>query len=336
VITGSNRGLTITANTATLNGGSNIGALEIRGNADIETATLTANNQVTVVGNLTIESTGVLAMGTYPLTIHGGLSNNGSATSLTGGNLTFTGIDNRNINARGATVRGFKVDIGTGEAILTGDIIVNGAVDIAGGELLAGIQTITVDRGSWTRSGTFDPESGKVIFTGTTATPTVVNSDNTFNAVECRGIVRFANGLTQTISQLTTAAGTTLTAMTTIGTNILPWKLNLNSAVSGALDLDADTIIAYCDSAYYLKLVNGTDARDGSPVGTQTNKRVFTGEHLCGMEVREQPGMMMITGTLVISRIRTMALRLYRYLRSPITHCWIIPITGRRGRRRLR
>ncbi|MCL2720040.1 MAG: hypothetical protein FWD47_01700 [Treponema sp.] len=133
--------------------------------------------------------------------------------------------------------------------------------NIAGTLTAEAASMITVEGGTWTRTGTFNHGDGAVIFNSAT-----VNGSNTFHNVICNGTVLFQNSFTQTINTLTLDGSVIRGVITEDPENY--WTINIQPGNINLLNMPT---IKDCYSTNELNLnLTSIVANDGG-----NNERVF-------------------------------------------------------------
>ncbi|POR01131.1 hypothetical protein AU468_08770 [Alkalispirochaeta sphaeroplastigenens] len=180
-----------------------------------------------LVGDLDVSGNFTLSGGSFEQT-SGVTSFVGAEPSVVAGTPVFhdLSIDKTvdGVTIEGALTIGNNLIINSGDLTLDDDLVVTDSINLLGGSLTAGTNTITLE-GNWNRSGgAFSPDTGTVAFANADKT-SVISGSNTFNNLRIEVLaksVRFAAGTTQTVSGLTVTGDTAD-------------RVKLRSTVSGSL-----------------------------------------------------------------------------------------------------
>ena len=297
----------------------NNGTLELAGHDLSVTTSLVNNNLIRLdgiayqsvssfSGNGTAEfsASGVSLAGItsfHNLTILGGTRST-AAVSVSGnfeqiaGSLTI--IAPNALTMTGASMRANSI---TGNVIIDSALTASGGINVAGlltinagrsldmashnlsvssltitGTLTSGVQ-ITLNGGTWNRTGTFNHNNGDIILNNNTN----VNNSNIFHNVTCNGTVDFTGD--NTIANLTCGSGSTVSfaggstqiiSVLTAGSAVLTAiasasQWNLSGLTETNITTTTSTNISYCKSDIYLARNSGNAVNGGN------NIRVFAG-----------------------------------------------------------
>ncbi|MCL2441923.1 MAG: hypothetical protein FWD13_00450, partial [Treponema sp.] len=278
-IAGGNNALTITGN-AVLNGTStNIGVLQVNGNAVFQTALLTAVT-VNVSGNSTINhditttaATGTVQVYTGPVTIGGAARN---LTGITGSTILFSNTLN---GAQVLTVTNanviFSDQVGNDEA-LTGIIVNgNGTATINANTYTTGDQNYTgnviinnnVTISTTTGNQTFgaDQNDRTVTLNGNTIFTAAATAAIRFNgAVIGTGTIDTTAGITRVIRGITTYGNQTYNSAVTVGTGTAAGPVVFTANTVGSAITFEGTIQSNSETAEQLSITSSNIIFKGS------------------------------------------------------------------------